>query len=138
MAKIDDCLKRWYPLIDNQVQLDLINAISKGIRFPVVAAGRRSGKSERFKRFITKYALSNPSSKLFIAAPTYNQVKRIYWDDIKLLSMSTIYPHKPSETDLIIYLPNQSEIHLVGLDKPERIEGVAWDGGGIDEFADLS
>ena len=34
-------------------------------------------------------------------------------------------------------MPNGSEIHVIGLDKPQRIEGIPWTGGGIDEFADL-
>jgi hypothetical protein len=33
-------------------------------------------------------------------------------------------------------MPNGSEIHVIGLDKPERIEGAPWKGGGVDEFAD--
>jgi hypothetical protein len=45
--------------------------------------------------------------------------------------------HKISETELIITLPNTTEIHVLGLDKPERIEGVVWTGGGIDEIADV-
>ena len=30
-----------------------------------------------------------------------------------------------------------ADLHVIGLDKPERIEGVPWDGGVIDEVADL-
>jgi hypothetical protein len=30
----------------------------------------------------------------------------------------------PSESNLIIYLINGSEIHVLGMDKPERIEGT--------------
>ena len=36
----------------------------------------------------------------------------------------------------MIPLINDSEIHLIGLDKPERIEGTPWKWGIIDEFAD--
>jgi hypothetical protein len=28
-------------------------------------------------------------------------------------------------------------MHVIGLDKPQRIEGIPWKGGGIDEFADI-
>ncbi len=65
------------------------------------------------------------------------QVKKIYWQDMKALTFSCTHDKKPSETDLIITLPNETEIHLIGLDKPERIEGIAWTGGGIDEIADI-
>lgn len=130
-------IKRWYPLIDHPVQLALVEAVSKGIRFPVVPAGRRSGKTERFKRFIAKLAMKNPHEKYFIAAPTHAQVKKIFWDDMLKLTLSATHTKKPSITDLIIYMPNGTEIHLIGLDKPERIEGVEWTGGGIDEIADI-
>ena len=132
-AAVDRHVARWYKLIDHPVQLDLVNAVSSGIRFPVVPAGRRSGKTERFKRYLVKYALMHPGSLLFAAAPTYNQVKKIYWDDLKLLS----FCYNVSESELKIRYRNGSEIHLIGLDKPERMEGIPWDGGGVDEIADI-
>lgn len=128
---------RWYELIPLQVQLDLMNAVGNGILYPVVPAGRRSGKTERFKRFLAKFAMRTIGGKFFAAAPTHNQAKKIFWDDLKAMTFSAIHPRKPSESDLIIYLPNGSEIHVVGLDKPERIEGIAWTGGGIDEIANI-
>lgn len=130
-------MKRWYKLKDHPVQLALINHLNDGVRFPVVPAGRRSGKTERFKRFIAKQAMKNAGEKYFIAAPTYGQVKKIYWQDMKAFTLSATHDRKPSETDLIIYMPNLTEIHLIGLDKPERIEGIPWTGGGIDEIADV-
>lgn len=130
-------LKRWYKLNDHPVQRALVEAVSKGIRFPVVPAGRRSGKTERLKRFIAKQAMGNDSERYFIAAPTRDQVKKIYWPDMKLLCLASLQSKPPSETDLIIWLDNGSEIHLIGLDRPERIEGILWTGGGIDEIADI-
>lgn len=130
-------MKRWYPLIDHPVQLSLVKAVSQGIRFPVVPAGRRSGKTERFKRFIAKEAMKNPGEKYFMGAPTHAQVKKIFWDDMLKFTLSATHTRKPSITDLIIYMPNDTEIHLIGLDKPERIEGIEWTGGGIDEIANV-
>ena len=127
---------RWYNLIDHPVQVELMNAIKNGVRFPVIPAGRRSGKTERFKRFIVKQAWKNPNELYFAGAPTYQQVKKIFWQDLKRLSFSSTFPKSPSESDLIIYFPNGSEIHLIGFDKPERFEGIPWTGGGIDEIAD--
>jgi hypothetical protein len=128
---------RWYPLIDHPVQLDLVASVSQGIRFPVVPAGRRSGKTERFKRFLAKQAMSNPNEIYFAAAPTHDQAKKIFWDDLKLMTFSSVHPKKPSESERKIYMPNGSEIHVIGLDKPQRIEGIPWTGGGIDEIADI-
>lgn len=128
---------RWYPLIDHPVQLDLMGAVGRGIRFPIVPAGRRSGKTERAKRFLAKQAMENPNEKYFAAAPTYNQAKKIWWDDLKMLTLSVLHIKKPSESALIIYLPNGTEIHVIGLDQPQRIEGINWTGGVIDEIADI-
>lgn len=133
---LDRQLARWYPLKDHFVQLALVEAVRNGIRFPLVPAGRRSGKTERFKRFLVKQA-NAVIGQYFAAAPTHAQAKKIFWDDLKAFTLSCLHPRKPSESDLIIYLPNGSEIHVIGLDKPQRIEGIPWKGGGIDEFADV-
>lgn len=129
-------LDRWYPLIDHPVQLSLVAAVPSGIRFPLVPAGRRSGKTERFKRFLVKQA-TKTVGQYFAAAPTHNQAKKIFWQDLKDFTLCKTHPKRPSESDLIIFLPNGSEIHVIGLDTPQRIEGIPWTGGGIDEFADI-
>ena len=126
-------LARWYPLIEHPVQRALVD---DDVRFKVVPAGRRSGKTERAKRFVVKKAMTEQGS-YFVAAPTRDQVKRIYWNDLKKLSFTSILPDKPSETELIIYFPNGSSISLIGLDQPQRMEGVLWSGGIIDEIADV-
>jgi len=136
MPAVDRQLARWYDLIPHPEQLRLCTAVPAGKRFPLVPAGRRSGKTERFKRFLVKRANAEPG-QYFAAAPTYNQAKKIFWNDLKQLALSVAHDRRPSESDLIIYLPNGSEIHVIGLDRPERIEGVPWAGGGIDEFADI-
>lgn len=133
---LDRQLARWYELKPHPVQLELIKAVHDGVRFPLVPAGRRSGKTERFKRFLVKQANSVPGP-YFAAAPTHDQAKKIFWDDLKAFSLSCLHKRRPSESDRIIYMDNGSEIHVIGLDKPQRIEGVPWKGGGIDEFADI-
>jgi hypothetical protein len=128
---------RWYPLIPHPVQLQLIRAVDDGIRFPVVPAGRRSGKTERAKRFLAKRAMYEPGKKFFAGAPTFAQAKKIWWNDLKDLTFSSLHLKKPSETELQIFLPNGSEIHIIGFDQPQRFEGIPWDGGIIDEIADV-
>lgn len=127
-------LARWYKLQDHPVQLALVR---DEVRFKVVPAGRRSGKTERAKRYVAKQAMRNPGETYFIAAPTYAQVKKAYWADMKALCLTSMATRAPSETDLIIYLPSGSQVHLIGLDKPQRIEGSFWSGGVIDEIADV-
>lgn len=126
--------KRWYKLIDHPIQLELIN---DNVRFKVVPAGRRSGKTERAKRFIIKEALRNANEQYFVAAPTRDQVKKIYWNDLKKLMPESQKLKQPSETELTLYFANGTTIILIGLDKPERIEGTFWSGGIIDEIADI-
>lgn len=126
-------IDRWYKLKEHVVQLKLIR---DKVRFKLVPAGRRSGKTERAKRYVVKQAMKNPGKRYFVAAPTRDQVKKIYWDDLKKLSLRTLQRKAPSESDLIIYFNNGAEIHLIGLDKPQRIEGIIWAGGIIDEIAD--
>jgi len=133
---LDRQLARWYELKDHPVQLALIQSVLDGLRFPLVPAGRRSGKTERFKRFLVKQANRTPGI-YFAAAPTHDQAKKIFWDDLKALSLSVTHSKQPSESNRIIFMNNGSEIHVIGLDKPQRIEGIPWTGGGIDEFADI-
>jgi len=124
---------RWYPLIDIPEQVRLRD---ETVRFKAIPAGRRSGKTERFKRKVAKEAMKNPGELYFMGAPTHGQAKKIFWDDIKLLTFSSTHVKKPSESELKIFLPNETQIHLIGLDQPARIEGIPWTGGGIDEIAD--
>jgi hypothetical protein len=124
---------RWYPLKPVPEQIKLIESDA---RFKIVPAGRRSGKTERAKRYLAKVAAKIPGL-YFIAAPTYNQVKKIYWDDMLDLCLTAMQNTPPHKSDLIIYFNNGSEIHFIGLDKPTRFEGPAWDGGIIDEAAYL-
>lgn len=128
---------RWYALKEHAVQRALVNAVDNGVRFPVVPAGRRSGKTERAKRFLARQAMWLPNEKYFAAAPTYNQAKKIWWDDLKSLTLSAAHPKKPSEGELKIFMPNGTEIHIIGLDQPQRIEGINWTGGVVDEIADV-
>lgn len=130
---------RWYALRDVPAQLDYARSPH---RFNVVPAGRRSGKTERAKRKIVRRALTRRGvfhsdvARFFAAAPTRDQAKRIYWDDLKKLSRPW-WKGPPSETELTIPLLSGSEIVVVGMDKPERIEGSPWDGGILDEYANM-
>ena len=110
-------------------------------RFKVVPAGRRSGKTERAKRNIIRAAM-NPRGFKFddpqfaCAAPTFNQAKSIYWKDLKRM-IPTWMKVRTSETDLQIDLITGAMIRVVGMDKPERIEGSPWDGIILDEYANM-
>ena len=105
-------------------------------RFIVVSAGRRSRKTLIARRKLLIEALSNPESKYIHAAPTHQQAKLIFWKGLK---QHTYYFRKrKSDSELTITLKNNTIIQVVGLDKPERIEGqsdVPIRGIHITEFA---
>jgi len=129
--------KRWYPLYPLAEQVRYINSKA---RFNVVACGRRSGKSERAKRKIVRKAIigTNYQRPSFIlAAPTREQAKRVFWSDLKDMIPKYFIQGKPSETELIIKLKTGAEISVVGMDKPERIEGRSIDGIILDEIANM-
>lgn len=131
---------RWTPLKPHPEQLRLINSPA---RFKVVPAGRRSGKTERAKRNLIIQALKESSQgewldyRYFAAAPTRDQAKAIFWSDLKAMVPSWMRVGRPRESDLTIQLITGAEIVVVGLDRPQRIEGRAWNGGVVDEVANI-
>ena len=128
---------RWEVMRYHAEQTRLVHSPA---RFKVVPAGRRSGKTERAKRVLVEACLRGMSNwanpNYFAAAPTRDQAKRIYWDDLKALSP----PHlvrKTSESELSIWYVTGAMLSVVGMDKPQRIEGSPWDGGVLDEYANM-
>jgi len=127
---------RWVQLRFHQAQWRLWR---DGARFKVVTSGRRSGKTELAKRMliehlfqITRHGLPG---RYFAAAPTRDQAKRIFWQDLKAL-VPRDWTGYTSESELYLRTKGGAELHVIGLDKPMRLEGVPWDGCVIDELAD--
>jgi len=110
--------------------------------FNVVPAGRRSGKTEICKRRAIRKALKlSPIAdrRIVLAAPTWSQAKRLYWNDTKKLIPRWAYagqdPRRAtSESELTIRLIDGTEVCIAGLDVPERIEGVPIDHIVLDEY----
>ena len=129
---------RWTPLRPIREQVEAFNGHHRFNTFP---CGRRSGKTELIgKRRLVYRALRGspyPSPRFFCGAPTRDQAKRIFWSDLKSLVHPSWRRGEPLEGELIIRLKNGAEIHVLGMDKPERIEGVGWDGGVLDEYANM-
>ena len=108
-------------------------------RFKVAPAGRRSGKTELSKRKVIDRATDGTrfsSARFFCGAPTRDQAKRIFWTDLKKYTPKFLIKDI-SESALVISLINDSEIHVLGFDKPERVEGTPWDGGVLDEYGNM-
>ena len=131
---------RGYKLRSHPEQLKYLNSTA---RFNVVPAGRRSGKTEIAKRRTIIKAMQSggvvaPSwpGRYFLAAPTRDQAKKIFWDDLKAFIPPLLQTHV-SESELCIRLPNMAELYVLGMDKPARIEGSPWDGGILDEYGNM-
>jgi hypothetical protein len=132
-----------YPLSTRWTQMRYhatqVGYASSPHRFNIVPAGRRSGKTELAKRKLVQSALRGTAfddPRYFAAAPTRDQAKKIYWNDLKTLTPRE-FQGRVYEGDLIINMINGSQIHVVGMDKPERIEGQPWDGCILDEYGNM-
>ncbi len=125
---------RWEPLDYHEPQAILWNS---NARFRVVPAGRRSGKTELAKRFLILQALAFklPFGRFILAAPTYQQARELFWEDLLALLPEWAVV-KTNETRMMVWLVNGAKIMVVGLDKAQRIEGKHLDGIIIDEIAD--
>lgn len=127
--------KRWTPLRYHAVQWALR---ASRARFKVVAAGRRSGKTEHAKREGVELAFATtlPDYRAVFAAPTRDQAKELYWEDLKKLVPRWALARPPLEAKLEIQLVNGARLQVHGLDRPARIEGSPLDWIACDEFAD--
>lgn len=108
-------------------------------RFKIVPAGRRSGKTELLKRRVLRALFEPkpwPDPRYFIAAPVHHQARRIYWDWFKR-HVPRVLIDTVSETNTMIRLVSGAELWIFGMDRPERAEGVPWDGCGLDEYANM-
>jgi len=131
-------------MLTNLQQLEKITPIQykylldESHRFIVVSAGRRARKTLIAKYKIYNRATSQKNTLWFHGAPTWQQAKDIFWNDLKAMT-TDIRACKPNESELFVKLKNDSEIHVVGLDKSQRIEGrtKSWNGCHIAEFADV-
>lgn len=109
-------------------------------RFAAVAAGRGSGKTELAKRRLVKSLMVRRGNwtpfRYFYGGPTYKQARRVAWQDLLDLTPPR-WIRQVYGSDMRIVTIFESELHVVGLDKPQRIEGVQWDGCVLDESSDL-
>lgn len=106
--------------------------------FKMVPAGRRSGKTAMAKRWVIHCALNTtlPDARYICAAPTYQQAKDIFWDDLKALIPSK-FVADIYESELTIKVITGAVICVRGMDKPMRVEGKPLDGIVLDEYGNM-
>lgn len=135
-------IPNWSPFVKFRPHRVQIMYYHSRTRFTIATAGRRGGKSEiALRRCILRmiYLPVNANVRnFFIAAPTRDQVKRIYWEKLKRLMAFLPIKGAPNESELTITLAgNGAKVFLLGLDKPQRMEGTSFVGGLIDEFGNI-
>lgn len=133
----------WKPMRPHKQQTAVVKSLA---RFKYIAAARRSGKTEIVKRMSLDFArwclCFMIKGILFIASPTRDQTKRIFWEHLKsLVPISWLRGHSSksgiSEQHLTIYFWWGVEIQLHSMQEPARMEGQARVLGFIlDETAD--
>lgn len=141
---VAEVVPRWFRLLDHAEQSRMHHSPA---RHRLLAAGRGSGKTENAIRTILggdphhRGAFAPPSNvydPLFVvAAPTREQVKRIWWDKLKQMVPREMLSRAPLETELTLVFRNRARVMLLGLDKPHRVEGITIDGLVVDEFAEV-
>lgn len=106
-------------------------------RFIFCHSGRRSWKTETAKRRVIRALIAGPNKRLLGAAPTNKQAKKIFWEDFKKLIPNDLKADT-SESDLRIKLLSGAEVHVAGMDAPDRVEGQMWDGVLLDEYGNMA
>lgn len=127
---------RWFPLRYHPVQTALLQSKK---RYKAVVAGRGSGKTELARRYLTMKLFEAkpwPDPKYFYVLPTAEQGGRVAWTEFLML----IPPHlikRKNQNKMFLETITGSQLHVCSGEKPQRLEGVQWDGGIFDESSDM-
>ena len=105
------------------------------IRFQVIAAGRRTGKSRLAAWKLIIEGLTATKGSVFYVAPTQGQARDIMWD--MLLELGNPVIASSHVNNLQIKLVNGATIALKGADRPETMRGVSLKFLVMDEYADM-
>jgi hypothetical protein len=106
------------------------------MRFRVVCAGRRWGKTHFALRELARFA-SQPDQLCYYVAPSYKMAKNIMWKKIKKKLVNLNWVRKINETELTLELVNGSIIMLKGADNFDSLRGVGLNFLVMDEVADI-
>jgi len=134
---------RWFKVnpkaVNHPIQIKLNRDLNlKLYRNYIIAAGRRSFKTERFaKRLLVSECLKDVNNKkaFFAGAPTRQQAKEIFWEDLKKLAPEN-FTKKVREVDLKITFKGGASIKVIGLKEFKRVQGQLMHGIVITEYQD--
>jgi predicted phage terminase large subunit-like protein len=105
------------------------------VRFKIVAAGRRTGKSRLAAWMLIVEALHTDKGHVWYIAPTQGQARDIMW--ATLLELAHPVVESSHVNNMQIRLVNGSTISLKGADRPETMRGVSLKFVVLDEYADM-
>lgn len=105
------------------------------VRFKIVAAGRRTGKSRLAAWMLIINALQTGKGHVFYVAPTQGQARDIMWNTILELGHEVIASSHVN--NMQFKLINGATISLKGADRPETMRGVSLKFLVLDEYADM-
>lgn len=136
---INQLTPRWFDIPQNvlthQTQQQFISDFQQRKYYHyVIAAGRRSFKTERFaKRLAVIESITHSDHVYHLGAPVRKQAKEIFWKDIKALSPKHLIK-RINETELKITYVNNTVLNVVGLKEFSTIEGGFSNGFFISEY----
>ena len=113
------------------------NVYRTDVRFRVICAGRRFGKTFLSAAELLKFATRKTGAVCWYVAPSYKMAKRIMWQVLKN-SIPPEWVKYKNESDLIIMLKNGSFISLCGAENYDSLRGPGIDFVALDEFAFMS
>lgn len=82
-------------------------------------------------------AMTMRNGRFAVCAPTNQQVAQVWWEDLKALCHPSWVRRIRESEPKCIEFETGSTITLIGLDKPQRAEGVAFDGVVVDETQEI-
>lgn len=130
---------RWFPIpepaLKHPTQVQLLSDLNeKKYSNFVIVGGRRTFKTERFlKRWIAFNAIRARGEIHLLGAPTRQQAKNIFWEDMKQM-FKPYFIVDVYESELRIRLRNGCIIEIIGLKEFERQEGKRAHVVAITEF----
>lgn len=142
MSVADDIRNCWPELRPHNVQSQVWHSFwHTNTRFYAIVAGRRSGKTQLcLRKLAASLCLKKPwpDPKYVFLGPTYNQAKKVAWDELIRLIPKNWIPKKRGINiqEMSIRTVFGSILYVAGADKPQRIEGIGVDGVVVDESSD--
>lgn len=143
MPNKKDLTTRWFDINQKALKHPVQKKLNEDFRQNkyrnyLIAAGRRSFKTERFaKRLLINEILKKKNHRkiFFAGAPTRQQAKEIFWEDLKSLTPPKNVK-RIIETSLKIEISGGGTLRVIGLKEFKRVQGQLMHGIVISEYQD--